>query len=126
MEIDWLWRNYLMEIETPRAPELAAIIYGEEIPERSLKEKTKLISRISDKYQKILPEEFSNMETRLSSEIENLCYDRSFCKYAGISYVNVDEHIIDIKAGIAVYLKRNFKKNIDAKVEEELLNLPKK
>ena len=33
-----------MEIETPRAPELAAIIYGEEIPERSLKEKTKLIS----------------------------------------------------------------------------------
>tara|TARA_Y100000034_G_C6546775_1_gene236081 strand:+ start:152 stop:505 length:354 start_codon:yes stop_codon:yes gene_type:complete len=110
-----------MEIETPSAPELASIIYGKKIPTKNPKEKRNLINRISKKYKKMFPEEFPKLEERLSSEIEQLCYDRTFCKYAGISYNEIDEHIIDIKAGVAIYLQRNFKKNIETKVENELV-----
>ena len=114
-----------MEIETPRAPELAAIIYGEEIPTRTFKEKRKLINGVSKNYQKMFPKEFSELEERLSSEIEQLCYDRTFCKYAGISYNKIDEHLVDIKAGIATFLKRNYKKNIETKVGEDMVYSPK-
>jgi len=66
-----------MEIRIPEAPELASIIYGQEIPMKSPKEKRNLINRISKNYQKIFPEEFPELENRIASEIEQLCYDRN-------------------------------------------------
>tara|TARA_B100001971_G_C18016940_1_gene445311 strand:- start:165 stop:527 length:363 start_codon:yes stop_codon:yes gene_type:complete len=114
-----------MEIKMPEAPELASIIYGQEIPAKTFKEKKNLINGVSKNYQKMFPKEFSELEKKLSGEIEQLCYDRTFCKYAGISYVDIDEHIIDIKTGIAIFLKRNYKKNIETKVVEDIVYFPK-
>lgn len=95
-----------MNFEIPSALEVALTISEENLPRKTDEEKTKIIEKISNIYRKKNPEEFENLKKELMGLEENLHYDRQFCRYAGISYTHVDEHIKDIRAGIAICIQR--------------------